>query len=305
MDPAAGRCLSAGLLVVVALSCAAAQAVAQDTGQPVPEQQPTDPAAQPQAEPPPQDQPPAQAPQVPQAYPGLGTPTVKAPDPRDDLDLAFDVGVGLLEFIHLDITWLISRKWSVGIGAGFFPIDWALRKLMKVDDLSAKAEYMDLELAGDVETKLGSGRIFGRLYPWKQRFFTELSAEMWRLIVTATGTLTNVAEEVPDQLLELKTTAKVWVPMIGLHAGWRFLWKNGAYLELAGGVNVLLSPGAEVTLGGATIEQLNEYPEVAAMLGDAQEFLSEELKKGANKITKKIKVFPTAALRFGWAFDFW
>jgi hypothetical protein len=237
--------------------------------------------------------------------PSMGTPTVKLTDPRDEMDLAADVGVGLFEFIHLDITWLINRQWSLGIGAGFFPIDWALRKVMKVDDLSAKAEFYNLELAGDVETKLGAGRLFGRWYPWKQRFFTELSVEVWRMMVTATGTLTNVADDVPDQLLELITTAKVWVPMIGVHAGWRFLWKSGAYLDIAGGLNVFLSPGAEVTLGGATIDQLNEYPEVAIMLGDAQKFLSEELEKGANRITKKIKAFPTAAIRFGWAFDFW
>ncbi|MBW2278286.1 MAG: hypothetical protein JRF63_12390 [Deltaproteobacteria bacterium] len=237
--------------------------------------------------------------------PGLGTPTVKAPDPRDDMDLAFDLGAGLLEFIHLDISWLISRQWSVGVGVGVFPIDWALRKLMGVDDLSAAATLYNLELAGDVETKLGSGRIFGRWYPWKKTFFTELSVEMWRMIVTATGTLTNVEEDLEDELLEIKTTAKVWVPMVGLHAGWRIMWKNGAYLDLAGGVNLLLSPGAEVTLGGATIDELNEYPEIAAMLEDAQVFLTSRLEEGANDITKKIKVFPTGAIRFGWAFDFW
>jgi hypothetical protein len=290
-------------IVALAVCCAAVDSRAQDPASPDPETPPPDPAAEPAtAEPPPS---PEQTPQAPIAYPGLGTPTVKAPDPRDDMDLAFDLGVGFLEFIHLDITWLISREWSVGLGAGFFPIDWALRKLMKVDDLSAAAQFHNLELAGDVETALGSGRLFGRWYPWKKRFFTELSVEVWRMMVTATGTLTNVEEDLEDQLLEIKTTAKVWVPMVGLHAGWRFLWKNGAYLDLAGGVNLLLSPGAEVTLGGATIEQLQEYPEIAAMLEEAQTFLTDELKAGANRITKKIKVFPTAALRFGWAFDFW
>jgi len=297
-----GRCLIAAVLVTSAVSSAAAQDPAPPDEQPAAEPQPGDPAATP---PPSPEQPAPQQPQAPLAYPGLGTPTVKAPDPRDDMDLAFDVGVGLLEFIHLDITWLISRRWSVGIGAGVFPIDWALRKLMKVDDLSAAAQFHNLELAGDVDTKLGSGRLFGRWYPWKKTFFTELSVEMWRMMVTATGTLTNVEEELEDQLLEVKTTATVWVPMIGVHGGWRILWKNGAYLDLVGGVNVLLSPGAEVTLGGATIDKLNEYPEVAAMLEDAQEFLSDELEKGANRITKKIKIFPTAAIRFGWAFDFW
>jgi hypothetical protein len=287
----------ASLFVVTVLSLSSAEGRAQEPAQPPTEEQPST-----QTPPQEQPQPPQQAPQ---AYPGLGTPTVKAHDPRDEFDMAFDLGLGLLEFIHLDILWLINREWSIGIGAGVFPIDWVLRKLMKVDDLSAAAQFYNLELAGDVETKLGSGRIFGRWYPWEKTFFTELSVEMWRMMVTATGTLTNVGEEVEDQLIEVKTTAKVWVPMVGIHGGWRILFKNGAYLDLAGGVNLLLSPGAEVTLGGATIEQLQAYPEVAAMLEQAQTFLSNELEKGANRITKKIKVFPTAAIRFGWAFDFW
>jgi hypothetical protein len=237
--------------------------------------------------------------------PTQGTPTVKPADPRDEMDLAIDLGGGLLEFFHLDITWLINRKWSVGIGAGVFPIDLALRKLMQVDDLSASATLAGLTLAGDVQTQLGSGRLFGRWYPWAKRFFTELTVEMWRMRVIATGTLDYEGEGIEEELLEIETTATVWVPMVGLHAGWRFLWESGFYIDIAGGVNLLLSPGAEVTLGGATVEDLQEYPEAAAMLEDAQEFLSEELKQGANRITKKIKVFPTAAIRFGWAFDFW
>ena len=292
----------AAVLLAVTVCCAAAECRAQDTEQPAPESQPADTPAEPQsAEPSPQDQPVEQPAQAPVAYPGLGTPTVKVGDARDHLDLAFDLGAGFLEFIHLDVTWLISRQWSVGIGAGFFPIEWALRKLMGVDDLSAAASLAGLTLSGEVETTLGSGRIFGRWYPWKKRFFTELSAEMWRLIVKAEGSLTAITE----QLVEVKTTAKVWVPMIGLHAGWRFLWENGFYIDLAGGVNLLLSPGAEVTLGGATVDQVSEIPEGEAALATAQEFLSDELEKGANRITKKIKIFPTAALRFGWAFDFW
>jgi len=217
--------------------------------------------------------------------------------------MAFDVGAGLLEFFHLDVSLLISRQWAVGIGLGGFPVDRVLTRAMGVDDLSASAQLAGIELRGDVETKLGSGRIFGRFFPRSRLFFTELTLEAWRMQVTAWGRVTDVETEVEH--VDVTVTATVWVPMIGVHGGWRFLWKNGAFLEIAGGLNLLLSPGTEVEFGGDTIDDLQDYPVAAAAIERAQGFLGDRLEEGANRITKKLKAFPTGALRFGWAFDFW
>jgi hypothetical protein len=235
--------------------------------------------------------------------PLITPPPYVPPDPRRGFDMGFDIGAGLLEFFHLDVSVLVTRQWAVGLGVGGFPIDKALSMVMGVDDLSASAQMAGIELQGDVETKLGSGRIFGRWFPWKKLFLLELTVEAWRLEVAATGRVTDVETEV--EYVDVEVAARVWVPMIGVHGGWRFLWKNGAYLEIVGGLNVLLSPGAEVEFGGDTIEDLQEYPMAAAALESAQDFLGDKLQEGANSITKKIKAFPTGALRFGWAFDFW
>lgn len=228
-------------------------------------------------------------------------------DPRRRFDLAADVGVGLLEFFHLDLVYLptgrqLARRLAFGAGVGGFPLDKALSAVMETDDLAAEAELAGITLAGDVATELVSFRLFGRWFPWRKLFFGELTIEAWRLRVRARGTVDSADY---GELIEVKAGAEVWVPMIGLHGGWRFLWKSGAYLEIAGGVNALLSPGAEVTLGGTTIEQLEAYPEARAALEDARRFLSAAVEDGANRITAKVKVFPTGSVRFGWAFDAW
>ena len=68
----------------------------------------------------------------------------------------------------------------------------------------------------------------------------------------------------------------------------------------------MLSPGAEVTFGGATVEKISEYEEAAMLLEMAQDGLSEALEKGVDRVAqKRNKIFPTAYLRFGWAFDLW
>ncbi|MCK9463712.1 MAG: hypothetical protein M0R80_29180 [Proteobacteria bacterium] len=228
-------------------------------------------------------------------------------DARDGFDLSADVGAGVLEFFHLDVTYLTSgrqlrRLLAFGVGVGGFPLDKALSVLMKTDDLSASARMQGITLKGSVETQLVSFRLFGRWFPFRKAFFTELSGEAWRLRVKTVGTVTS---DDYGELIEVKAKAEVWVPMIGLHGGWRILWKNGAFLEIAGGLNVFLSPGAEVTLGGTTIDQLAGFEEAQATLSQTQKFLSDAVEDGANRITKKVKVFPTGTLRFGWAFDAW
>ena len=227
-------------------------------------------------------------------------PVVSPRDPRDKMDGAVDVGLGLFEFIHADFSWIISRKWTVGLELGMLPVDWILRKVMGVDDLSGEIDVAGFEMTGEVETKLGSGSIFGRFFPWKKTFFLEGSLGIWRLETTATGTLDH--DELPEQL-EVKVNVKVWVPMIGLHAGWRILFKKGPFIDLALGANVMLSPGAEVTFGGATVEEIREYEEAAMLLDMAQKGLSEGLEEGVDRVAqKRNKIFPTAYLRFGWAF---
>jgi hypothetical protein len=227
-------------------------------------------------------------------------------DERDKFDLSADVGAGFLEFFHVDVAYLttgkLARLLEFGVGVGGFPLDKALNALMKTDDLSASASMAGITLKGSVDTQLVSFRGFGRWYLCRKAFFGELSLEAWRLTVNTVGTVTS---DDYGELIEVKAKAEVWVPMIGLHGGWRILWKSGAFLEIAGGLNVFLSPGAEVTLGGTTIEQLQAYEQAAAALQKAQEFLSKAVEDGANRITKKVKVFPTGTLRFGWAFDAW
>jgi hypothetical protein len=228
-------------------------------------------------------------------------------DRRSNFDLSADLGAGFLEFFHADVSYLTSgrqlgRLLQFGIGVGGFPLDKALNILMKTDDLSASASMAGITVKGSAETQLVSFRGFGRWYLCRKAFFGELSVEAWRLRVSTVGTVT--AEDY-GRLIEIKANAEVWVPMIGLHGGWRILWKSGAFLEIAGGLNVFLSPGAEVTLGGATIEDLQGFPAAAEKLQEAQKFLSDAVEDGANRITKKVKVFPTGTLRFGWAFDVW
>ena len=62
---------------------------------------------------------------------------------------------------------------------------------------------------------------------------------------------------------------------------------------------------AEVTFGGTTYQTLLAYDAAREKMDEARDFLEARLKAGAEKITTKIKVFPTGTLRFGWAFDFW
>ena len=251
----------------------------------------------------------AQTPPVQPAVDPPAAPPAPAPqqDKRNKLDLSADVGAGFLEFFHFDVSYLTSgrqlgRLLQFGVGVGGFPLDKALSALMKTDDLSASARMEGITLRGSVGTQLVSFRAFGRWYLCRKAFFGELSVEAWRLTVNTLGTVTS---DDYGELIEIKARAEVWVPMIGLHGGWRILWRSGAFLEIAGGLNAFLSPGAEVTLGGTTIDQLAGYEQAAAALRDAQEFLSDAVEDGANRITKKVKVFPTGTLRFGWAFDVW
>ena len=230
-------------------------------------------------------------------------PSVSPRDPRDEMDGAVDLGLGLFEFIHIDFSWIISRKWTVGLELGMLPVDWILRKAMGVDDLSGEIDVAGFAMTGEVETRLGSGAIFGRLFPWKKTFFLEGSIGIWRLETTATGTLDH--DELPEQL-EVKVNVKVWVPMVGLHAGWRILFKKGPFIDIGLGANVMLSPGAEVTFGGATVEEIREYDQAAMLLDMAQDGLSKALEEGVDRVSqKRNKIFPTAYLRFGWAFDLW
>jgi hypothetical protein len=239
--------------------------------------------------------------------PQAALPPAPPEDPRTKLDLSADVGAGFLEFFHADVSYLTSgrqlaRLLQFGVGVGGFPLDKALNILMKTDDLSASARMAGITVKGSAATQLVSFRGFGRWYLCRKAFFGELSIEAWRLTVSTVGTVTS---DDYGRLIEVKAKAEVWVPMIGLHGGWRILWRNGAFLEIAGGLNVFLSPGAEVTLGGTTVDQLAGFAEAADALESAQKFLSKAVEDGANRITKKVKVFPTGTLRFGWAFDAW
>lgn len=221
-------------------------------------------------------------------------------DPRDRMDLAADLGVGFLEFFHLDVTYIHSREWSLGAGIGAFPIDRLLNRLAGTHDLSASASLMGYELSGSVDTRLLSGRIFGRWFPWKRFFFLEGTIEVWYMDMVAKA---SFEEESSGDRVTLKTTAKVWVPMIGIHIGWRILSKKGFYVDLGGGIDFLMSPGADVSFGGSAVFLASQVPQAAEAIDAAEKFFGDALEKGANRITKKIRVFPTGALRLGWAFD--
>ncbi len=224
----------------------------------------------------------------------------QAVDPRDRMDLALGLGAGLLEFFHTEGGLIINRKWTIGLMLGTFPVDAVLANVMGVDDLHGATTVEGFVIEGDVETSLGSGAIFARFFPWGRFLYLDVELALWNLSATAGGRIT--LED--DELLDVSATATVWVPMLGLHGGWRFLFRKGFYLDLGVGLNLLLSPGADVDFGGATIVQLYQYPEAAAVLNDAQDYLSVALEDGANRIAKG-KLFPTVWLRLGWAFDAW
>jgi len=223
-------------------------------------------------------------------------------DPRDGMDLSVDVGAGLLEFFHLDLTYLHSRTWTVGLGVGFFPINALITKAMGVDDLKAAIDFYGFTLKGNVDTSLVSGQVFGRWYPWNGWFYVQASFALWTLRATARGVL--YGESLANDL-ELDATARVWVPMLGAFAGWRFLWSIGFYLDVGIGVDVLMAPNAKVTFGGSALDQAKLDPETSATLDQARRFLSDGLSKGVNRISADLPVFPTAFIRFGWAFDWW
>jgi hypothetical protein len=245
--------------------------------------------------------PPATAPVAPPAVP-------KAPaaDPRKAFDLGVDVGAGVLEFFHADLSLLTQRKLArllaFGVGVGGFPLDTALNLLMGTDGLSAAARVQGITVKRSVQTKLVSMRGFGRWYLFRKCFFGELSVEAWRLEVGTRGTAT--ADDY-GELIEVEATATVWVPMIGIHGGWRFLFERGFFLEIAGGLDVFLSPGAEVALGGTTVDQLREYEDARAVLENMRKFLGGAVEDGANRLAKRVPVFPTGTIRLGWAFDVW
>ena len=246
------------------------------------------------------------------ARPALGDqapppgPAAPARDPRRGFDVSADAGAGVLEFFHADLTVLtqgkMGRLFAFGVGVGGFPIDAALDALMGTDALSATARLRGITVRRSVETKLVSLRGFGRWYPFRRCFFGELSVEAWRLEASVRGTAT--ADDY-DGTIEVIATATVWVPMIGIHGGWRFLSKRGFFLEIAGGLDALLSPGADLALGGTTIDELREYEDARAVLESARSFLGGAVQKGANRIADRYPVFPTGTLRLGWAFDVW
>ena len=228
----------------------------------------------------------------------------KKSDPRNEMDLSIDIGYGFLEFFHFNASYLISRSWSVGLGLGFFPIEAMVTKLMEVDDLATEADIEGFHLEGEVGTSVSSGQIFFRNYYWAERFFMQGSLAVWTLEAHTRGALEH--EDLPAEI-ELTAKARVWVPMLGFSTGWRFLWEIGAYLDLGLGVNFMFSPGAKVKFGGETIDDARKIPTVGPLIDDAEEFLTDSLKDGANRITEKLMwiPIPTLALRFGWAFDAW
>lgn len=230
---------------------------------------------------------------------GLCAPAAALGDERDEKDMAIDLGVGLLEFIHLDIIYLHSRSWTFGLSLGGLPIDYILRAAMGVDEIEGQVDVQGFIVKGKVNTELLSSALWVRWYPWAQTFFVEATLSVWTLKAAAPCTFSH-----PDigPELDFDVNARVWVPMFGMHCGWRFFWENGAFLDVGLGLNTIQSPGAEVT---AKPKDISQYPEAEALLKEGLDEVTKELKRGANQMTKDLKAFPTVYIRFGWAFDFW
>jgi len=229
----------------------------------------------------------------------LCAPAAALGDERDEKDMAFDLGVGLLEFIHLDIVYLHSRSWTFGISLGGLPIDYILRAAMGVDEIEGQVDVQGFIVKGKVNTDLLSSALWVRWYPWARTFFLEATLCVWTLKAAAPCTFSH--QDIGEEL-DFDVNARVWVPMFGMHCGWRFFWKNGAYLDVGLGLNTIQSPGADVEANPGDISQ---YPEAEDLLNKGLDAVRQELKRGADQITKDLKAFPTVFIRFGWAFDFW
>jgi hypothetical protein len=229
----------------------------------------------------------------------LCAPAAALGDERDEKDMAFDLGVGLLEFIHVDIVYLHSRSWSFGLSLGGLPLDYILRAAMGVEEIEGQVDVEGFIVKGKVDTELLSSALWARWYPWARTFYVEATLSVWTLKAAAPCTFSH--SDIQAEL-DFKVNAKVTVPMFGLHCGWRFFWENGAYLDLGLGLNTIQTAGAEVDADPGDISQ---YPDAEALLNQGLDTVSKELKRGANQITKDMKAFSTVFIRFGWAFDFW
>jgi len=229
------------------------------------------------------------------------------PHPWDGMDLSIDAGAGLLEFFHADLTYLHSRAWTLGVGLGFLPVDALLRAITGLDSFQADlGEIEGFTVHGEASTQLFSGMLFTRWYPWRQTFYLEANFSLWTLRVQGKGTASHELD--PQLQIPIAVTSRVWVPMVGLHIGWRFYFQVGAYIDLGLGVNTLLAPDAKVTITTSMPEELPLPPqavaELQATIDEAQRSMSSALQKGANQIPDAVPVFPTMYLRIGWAIDF-
>ncbi|RME23875.1 MAG: hypothetical protein D6806_10520 [Deltaproteobacteria bacterium] len=215
-------------------------------------------------------------------------------------DISARLGVGLLEFIHLDAGLQLGPEWEVGLSLGGLPIDAILRSVVGLDDITVSAS--EFTFAGAVDTALTSGAVWVRWYPWQMRFYVEGILAVWKLSAATAGIISH--QDFPEGI-PVEVEASVWAPLIGVHAGWRFAWEVGAVLDVGLGIDTMQSPGASVTLGGATVEEVRaQSPEAAEILDQVQQELSTSLAQGVEEISKNF-TFPTVYVKFGWAFDAW
>jgi len=76
-------------------------------------------------------------------------------------------------------------------------------------------------------------------------------------------------------------------------------------LDLGLGLDTMQSPGASVSLGGATVDEVRvQSPEAADLLEQVQQELGDSLSQGAENISRNF-TFPTVYVKFGWLFDIW
>lgn len=229
-----------------------------------------------------------------------------APRPSLGAVIGIDAVGGLPQMIGGEIRAFPSeRKWHVGVGYGFFPIDGMLQRAIKLPSRDLGDGF---KLTSHAEYSLTSFSTFIRHYPGARSapggFFLQFNYAYWNGSADAGIDLSHSSGL---SILSLRNavsgTISVTQHVLTLMAGHQFFLSKSLFIDVAGGIAYLLPVETSVEFNTQNSLLLSIVSAVAgANLADAKKRLTEDVDSKVKDFWGKYFIAPQLFIAIGFQF---
>lgn len=187
----------------------------------------------------------------------------------------------------------------VGAGYGTFPINSVLQKRVSIDNIALGSEF---ELIPRAEYSLRTGVYFARIYPFggiNDGLFIEGTYAPWRFKADVTADL--YSKTLNRVLLSniIAGEVKLKEDIFSLSIGYQFLFSNGMFFSLGGGVARIERPTYEISVTGDYLRYILLIPSLREDYEKAKREVEADIDSKINEYYDKYNYVPSVFVSIG------